>query len=75
MKKISQKNTRTFSIKSTDGKSAKAQSAAKLHGAFAVENILFDEDNFTELEKKINPKKTAGSKSTKAHSKDSEQDS
>lgn len=57
MKKISQKITRAFSIKSADGKSPKAKAAAKLHGSFAVENILFSEDNFTELERKINPKK------------------
>jgi hypothetical protein len=73
MKKINQKVTQTFSIKSSDRKSGKASSAATLHTAFAIENILFDEDNFTELEKKINPKKTKGQTANNNSSTEPEQ--
>lgn len=59
MKKISQKNTRTFSVKSVDKKSSKARAAATMHNSFAVEGIIFDEDTFEKLEKKINPKKSS----------------
>ena len=59
MKKISQKNTRTFSVKSLDKKSSKARAAGTMHNSFAIEGIIFDEETFVKLEKKINPKKTS----------------
>ena len=57
MKKISQKNTRAFSVPSLDKKSTKSRQAASNRSSFAIEHIIFSEDTFTELEKKINPKK------------------
>ena len=59
MKKISQKNTRTFSVKSLDKKSSKARASATMHNSFAIEGIIFDEEAFDNLEKKINPKKSS----------------
>jgi hypothetical protein len=59
MKKISQKNTRTFSLKSLDKKSPRSQKKTNLHTSFAIESIIFDEEQFENLEKKINPKKSS----------------
>ena len=59
MKKISQKSTRTFSVKSVDKKSSKVQASAAMHNSFAIEGIIFDEETFENLEKKINPKKNS----------------
>lgn len=30
-----------------------------MHNSFAIEGIIFDEETFVKLEKKINPKKTS----------------
>ena len=42
-------------VKKTTGKT---KAAATMHNAFAVESIIFDEETFDNLEKKINPKKS-----------------
>jgi hypothetical protein len=59
MKKISQKSNHTFSVKSLDKKSSKARAAATMHNSFAIEGIMFAEETFENLEKKINPKKSS----------------
>jgi len=59
MKKIIQKTTRAFSVPSLDKKSAKAKSAASRRASFAIENILFTEEDLMEKSKKINSKKTS----------------
>ncbi|MES2966632.1 MAG: hypothetical protein V4668_02505 [Patescibacteria group bacterium] len=61
MKKIIQKTTRTFSVPSLDKKSSKSRSSASQRSSFAIENILFTEEDLLEKTKKINPKKTPGS--------------
>ena len=61
MKKIIQKTTRAFSVPSVDQKSAKAKSAASRRSSFAIENILFTEQDLLERADKIKSKKT-GSK-------------
>ena len=61
MKKIIQKTTRTFSVPSVDNKSKKVGGAASRRSSFAIENILFTEEDLMEQAKKIMPKKTAGS--------------
>lgn len=60
MKKIIQKTTRAFSVPSVDRKSAKVGGAASRRSSFAIENILFTEEDLMEQAKKIMPKKTAG---------------
>ena len=60
MKKIIQKTTRTFSVPSLDKKSAKAKGGASARSSFAIENILFTEEDLLERAEKINPKKTSG---------------
>ena len=60
MKKIIQKTPRTFSVPSLDKKSTKSRTAASQRSSFAIENILFTEEDLLEKTKKINPKKTAG---------------
>jgi hypothetical protein len=61
MKKIIQKTNRAFSIPSLDKKSAKSRSAASGRASFAIENILFTEEDLMEKSKKIKSKKTGGS--------------
>lgn len=61
MKKITQKTTRAFSVPSFDKKSIKAKAFASRRFSFAVEHILFSEENLLEKTKKINSKKTAKS--------------
>jgi hypothetical protein len=60
MKKIIQKTTRTFAVPSLDKKSAKARGSASTRSSFAIENILFTEEDLLEKTKKINPKKRRG---------------
>lgn len=57
MKKIIQKTNRAFSVPSLDKKSAKARGAASNRSSFAIENILFTEEDLLEKTKKINSKK------------------
>lgn len=72
MKKIIQKTTRTFSVPSVDRKSAKVGSAANRRSSFAIENILFTEENLMEQAEKIKPKKSAGRNGAKDAGKDLE---
>ena len=65
MKKIIQKTTRTFSVPSLDRKSTKSRSTASQRSSFAIENILFTEEDLLEKTKKINPKKNPGSNTSK----------
>lgn len=65
MKKIIQKTTRAFSVPSLDKKSTKSRTAASQRSSFAIENILFTEEDLLEKTKKINPKKTSGVHSKK----------
>ena len=74
MKKIIQKTTRTFSVPSVDRKSAKVGSAASRRSSFAIENILFTEEDLMEQAAKIMPKRTATRNSAKDKMKDTEQD-
>jgi hypothetical protein len=60
MKKIIQKTNRTFSVPSLDKKSVKSRTTASNRSSFAIENILFTEEDLLEKTKKINPKKTGG---------------
>lgn len=74
MKKIIQKTTRAFSVPSVDRKSAKVGGAASRRSSFAIENILFTEEDLMEQAKKIMPKKSAARNSAKDKTKDAEQD-
>jgi hypothetical protein len=65
MKKIIQKTTRAFSVPSVDQKSAKAKSAASRRSSFAIEHILFTEEDLLEQAKKIMPKKTSARNASK----------
>lgn len=57
MKKIIQKTNRAFSVPSLDKKSTKSRASASNRSSFAIENILFTEEDLLEKTKKINPKK------------------
>lgn len=74
MKKIIQKTTRAFSVPSLDKKSDKARGAASNRASFAIENILFTEEDLMEQAAKIMPKRTATRNSAKDKMKDTEQD-
>lgn len=72
MKKIIQKTTRAFSVPSVDRKSAKVGGAASRRSSFAIENILFTEEDLLERADKIKSKKISRPGSMKEDTRDFE---
>jgi hypothetical protein len=68
MKKIIQKSTRAFSIKSLDNTSSKVRSNVSHRSSNAIENILFAEDDLMDRVKKTNAKKTSKKSSSQQKS-------
>jgi hypothetical protein len=59
MKKITQKSTRTFSIKSLENTASKVRANAGNRSSNAIENILFAEEDLMDRVKKTNTKKAS----------------